>query len=76
MGVFSKKNNVIRKTKQGFIGIRRSAKKGTLMGFYSGIKINNFAAITMSSEGRRSQYRIDNDWALANEVIDIPDQYR
>lgn len=55
---------------------KRSAKKGTLVGFYSGIKVQNLDQSTLSSEGRRSQYRIDNDWALANEVIDIPNKYR
>lgn len=55
---------------------KRPSKKGMLVGFYNGIKVHNMESNTMSKEGRRSQYRIDNDWALADEVIDIPDIYR
>lgn len=55
---------------------RRSARKGTLMGFYSGIKLSSLESSVLSFDGRRSQYRIDNDWATTNQVIDIPSEHR
>ena len=55
---------------------KRSGKKGMLVGFYNGIKVLNIEANTMSKEGRRSQYRIDNDWAFKDQIIDIPNIYR
>jgi len=49
--------------------IRQSAKNGTAVSFYNGIRYLN-------SEVRSSQYRIDNDWAVRRQVIDIPKYYK
>ena len=59
----------------GFGGFsRRPAKKGMMISFYSGVRMHNIDGV--SSEERKSQYKIDNDWAKPHEVIDIPEHFR
>ncbi len=45
-----------------------------LVGLYSGIKIHSLES--QEAKDRRSPYRIDNDWAEAEQIIDIPADYR
>jgi hypothetical protein len=55
--------------------IRRPAKKGSVIAFYNGIRISSIEPSQTWIE-RKSPYRMDNDWAVTNEVIDIPERYR
>jgi len=55
--------------------IRKAGRKGSIVGFYNGIKIGSIEPGQSWIE-RKSPYRMDNDWAVANEVIDIPEYYR
>jgi len=55
--------------------IRKAEEKGTIIGFLNGIKMDNTEPGQSWIE-RKSQYRTDNDWAMPNQVIDIPEYYR
>ena len=45
-----------------------------LVGLYNGIKIHSLES--QNPKDRRSPYKIDNDWAVADQVIDIPADFR
>ena len=45
-----------------------------LVGLYNGIKIHSLDS--QNPKDRRSPYKIDNDWAVADQTIDIPTDYR
>lgn len=49
-------------------------KKGTVLAFYNGVRYG-LSNSKMKDKGL-SFYRIDNDWAKFDEVIDIPKKYR
>ncbi len=54
---------------------RKPIKKGTVFSFYNGIKIS-FLESKVKGEDRKSQYALDNDWNVPQQIIDIPPRYR
>eukprot|EP00096_Caligus_rogercresseyi_P015920 TRINITY_DN8417_c0_g1_i1.p1 TRINITY_DN8417_c0_g1~~TRINITY_DN8417_c0_g1_i1.p1 ORF type:complete len:270 (+),score=68.07 TRINITY_DN8417_c0_g1_i1:271-1080(+) len=54
---------------------KRRIPEGTLVGFYQGVRTSKTEALK-DKEIRKSPYKIDNDWAHPNEILDISEFYR
>ena len=54
---------------------RLPLKRGTVVAFYNGIRTETLIS-GVSDDGKRSHYKIDNDWAETGREIDIPSRYR
>ncbi|CAB4063060.1 SETD7 [Lepeophtheirus salmonis] len=48
---------------------------GSIVGFYQGVKASKLEAYK-NKELRKSSYKVDNDWAHPNEILDIPQFYQ
>lgn len=48
---------------------------GQVVGFYNGVRLVGMES-RLKAEDRKSPYRIDNDWARPEEVLNIPPGYR
>jgi hypothetical protein len=55
--------------------LKRPVEAGTIIGFYNGVRMSNFESKIRKAD-RTSSYRIDNDWAVANQVLNIPENLR
>ncbi len=55
--------------------LKRPAKAGTIVGFYNGVRMSNFESKIRRAD-RTSSYRMDNDWAEPNQVLNIPEGLR
>ena len=54
---------------------RAPMTRGTTVSFYNGIKVAWFQTKS-KGESSVSHYRMDNDWAALNQVLDIPKKWR
>ena len=57
------------------IFLKRNVIKGEVVGFYNGVRLTGLES-KLKYEDRKSPYRIDNDWAVPDQIINIPPQYR
>lgn len=55
--------------------LKQAAKAGTVVGFYNGVRLVGLES-TVTESVRRSPYRMDNDWANMDEILDVPPKYR
>ncbi len=55
--------------------LKNAVKKGTMVGFYNGVRMSSIES-KLKREDRKSPYRMDNDWAVAGQVLNIPPEYR
>jgi len=55
--------------------LKTKARKGFIVGFYNGVRMTDIES-KVKSEDRKSPYRIDNDWARSNEILNMPMHYR
>ena len=55
--------------------LKRNVKKGEIVGFYNGVRLTGMES-KVKHEDRRSIYRMDNDWAVPEQILNIPPQYR
>ena len=55
--------------------MKRQAKAGSVVGFYNGVRLVGLES-KLTESVRRSPYRMDNDWAREDEILDIPSKYR
>ena len=55
--------------------LKKAVKAGTVVGFYNGVRLVGLEA-SLGETVRRSPYRMDNDWATQDEIIDVPPKYR
>jgi hypothetical protein len=46
-----------------------------VVGFYNGVRKNKLV-VRLTPEGRKSNYKIDNDWAAQDQILDIPQELR
>jgi hypothetical protein len=46
-----------------------------LVGFYNGVRKTKLEA-RLTKDDRQSSYMIDNDWAIADQVLDVPPTMR
>ena len=46
-----------------------------VVAFYNGVKKTKFE-MRLTSDGRKSNYKIDNDWAAQDQILDIPKELR
>jgi histone-lysine N-methyltransferase SETD7 len=54
---------------------RHPGKRGMLVGFYNGVRKTKLEA-RLTKDDRQSSYMIDNDWAIADQVLDVPPTMR
>jgi histone-lysine N-methyltransferase SETD7 len=54
---------------------RTAGKRGMMVSFYNGIRMSKLES-RLTIEDRQSGYKIDNDWAVPDEIIDIPQKLR
>ncbi|XP_040567026.1 uncharacterized protein [Lepeophtheirus salmonis] len=54
---------------------KKLIKPGSIVGFYQGVKASKLEAYK-NKELRKSSYKVDNDWAHPNEILDIPQFYQ
>ena len=55
--------------------LRRDVTKGTVMGFYNGVRMSDFESKLRRAD-RTSPYRMDNDWAEEKQVRIFSAGYR
>ena len=55
--------------------LKRNVRKGEIVGFYNGVRLNGLES-KIKHEDRRSPYRMDNDWAVPEQILNIPPNYR
>ena len=54
---------------------KTASKRGMMVSFYNGIRMSKIES-RLTIEDRQSGYKIDNDWAVPDEIIDIPPKLR
>ena len=57
------------------IFLKQDVSKGATVGFYNGVRLTGMES-KIKYEDRKSPYRLDNDWAIADQIVNIPLQYR
>ena len=55
--------------------LKRNVTFGEVVGFYNGVRLTGMES-KVKLEDRRSPYRMDNDWAVPDQIINMPPQYR
>ena len=55
--------------------LKRNVTKGEVVGFYNGVRLTGVESKLKYSD-RKSPYRMDNDWAVPEQIMNIPPQYR
>lgn len=55
--------------------LRRNVTKGEVVGFYNGVRLTGMES-KVKHEDRRSPYRMDNEWAVPDQILNIPPNYR
>ena len=46
-----------------------------VVGFYNGVRRTKLE-VRLNPESRHSNYKIDNDWAAQDQILDIPKELR
>ena len=55
--------------------LKRNVTKGEIVGFYNGVRLTGMES-KIKHEDRRSPYRMDNEWAVPDQILNIPPNYR
>ena len=55
--------------------LKRNVMKGEIVGFYNGVRLTGMES-KIKHEDRRSPYRMDNEWAVPDQILNIPPNYR
>ena len=67
-------NSTIKGAERG-VFLKRNVTKGEIVGFYNGVRLTGMEG-KIKYEDRRSPYRMDNDWAVPNQILNMPPEYR
>ena len=55
--------------------LKQDARAGQVVGFYNGVRLNGIES-KLKVVDRKSPYRMDNDWAVEGQVLNMPPGYR
>ena len=55
--------------------LKKDVTKGEIVGFYNGVRQTGMES-KIKHEDRRSPYRMDNEWAVPEQILNIPPNYR
>ena len=67
-------NSNIKKAGRG-VFLKRNVSEGEIVGFYNGVRLTGMES-KINPQDRRSPYRMDNDWAVPDQILNIPPNYR
>ena len=67
-------NSTIKGAGRG-VFLKRNVTQGEVVGFYNGVRLTGIES-KIKHEDRRSPYRMDNDWAVPEQILNIPPNYR
>ena len=67
-------NSNIKKAGRG-VFLKRNVSEGEIVGFYNGVRLTGMES-KIKHQDRKSPYRMDNDWAVPEQILNIPPNYR
>ena len=55
--------------------LKKNVSKGDVVGFYNGVRLTGLES-KLKQDDRQSPYRMDNEWAEQEQILNIPPNYR
>ena len=55
--------------------LKKNVSKGDVVGFYNGVRLTGLES-KLKQDDRQSPYRMDNEWAEPEQILNIPPNYR